>query len=200
MAPKDSWIRAYLRGNLLMPQAYECGAIFLAKVVVEERQLDAFAEAAFLEPHQLAHIRQSMQRAHQVRRIPAGNVEYLDHARAGNFAMNRAILVDDEKLTYIWNRFRNAGISVARYFDRPGQPNALPRLSEAFRTPECRALLRQFRAQYDRRNVNATDMRAFYLKLQVLTHVEQYARVVYPLPAGFLKNLLAEAVDRPSYS
>lgn len=185
-----------MHGNLLMPQAYECGAIFLAKVVLEERQLEAFAEAALLEPHQLARIRQSMQRAHHVRHIPAGNAQYLDHARASNFPMKRAIQIDDEKLTYIWNRFRTAGVLVARYFDRLGEPHVLSRLTEGFRTPECRALLRQFRAQYDRRNVDATDMRAFHLKLQILAYVEHYTRVVYPLPMGFFKDLFFEAVER----
>jgi hypothetical protein len=197
MTPKDSWVRAYLRGNLVMPQAYECGAIFLAKIVLDERQLDAFAQAAFLEAHQLARIRQSMQRAHQVRLVPAGNAEYLNRARAGHFVMTRAILIDDEKLTYIWNRFRHAGVRVARYFDRPGLTPALSRLTEGFRTPECRTLLRQFRAQYDRRNSHATDTQAFDLKLQILTHVEHHACVEYPLPAGFLKDLLVEAMAQP---
>jgi hypothetical protein len=156
-----------------MPQSYDAGAVFLAQAVLEDGDIEAFKAATRLNPAQLARTRRTMEAAHRLRRIPAGDHYYLADARAhGRCNMARAIVVDDERLHYLWNRFReHAFVVVNALAQQPDGLLAAHRLTAAFQSRECRALLRQFRAQYDRR-LDGSDTAAAQLRRAILCYVD----------------------------
>ena len=197
MYPDHSWVQAYLKGNLLMPQAYEAGSIFLAQAALahgRQSALERLENTTRLSPAQTAWIRDTMHAVHAVRRIPAGSHTHLERARADGFDMRRTILIDDEKLTYIWNRFRTGGILIAQYFS--DDPDCVRRLAGGFYIKECLSLLQLYRAQYDRRNHQGSDARAGELRVEILTHVERFAFHGYrDIQQGFLSRLFAEHAE-----
>src|SRR5882724_12952655 len=96
--PKDTWFRSYLKGNLLMPQTYAAGAVFLARAVLEQNDLEELEAATCLSPQQLARMRRTMQAAHKVRRIPAGDSAFVERAiRHGRYEVSRTIIIDDDR-------------------------------------------------------------------------------------------------------
>jgi len=171
-----------------MPQAYAAGAVFLARAVLEQNDLEELETATRLSPAQLARLRRVMQAAHQVRQIPAGDTAYLERARGhGRYNMSRTILIDDERLHYIWNRFREHAVLVAKALaQRPQGLVVANQLAAGFQTRECRALLRQFRAEYDRRG-DGSDKGAAALRKAILTYVD--AQVDPPEHRGLLQEL-----------
>jgi hypothetical protein len=185
--PKVTWFRAYLKGNLLMPQTYAAGALFLAQAVLEHHELAELKTANTLSPSQLACMRRVMQAAHRVRQIPAGDGGFLERAREqGGYDLSRTILIDNDKLQYIWNRFRERAIDLAEVLAR--QPQGLliaNQLATGFRTRECRGLLRQFRAEYDRRR-DGSDQAAILLRKSILMYVDAQ---VEPPHKGLLQEL-----------
>src|SRR5215469_5711141 len=99
--PKDTWFRAYVKGNLLMPQTYAAGAVFLARTVLEHGDLEELEAATRLSPSQLVRLRRIMQSQHRVRQIPAGDSAFLERAREqGRYDMSRTIVIDDDRLHY----------------------------------------------------------------------------------------------------
>lgn len=156
-----------------MPQTYAAGALFLARAVIKQNELEELKTATDLSPSQLACMRRVMQAAHRVRQIPAGDDGFLERAREhGGYDLSRTILIDDDKLLYIWNRFRERAIDLAEALQQ--QPQGLliaNQLAAGFRTRECRDLLRQFRAEYDRRH-NGSDKAAILLRRSILMHVD----------------------------
>jgi hypothetical protein len=186
--PKDTWFRAYVKGNLLMPQTYAAGAVFLARTVLELDDLEEFETATRLSPSQLVRMRRVMHAAHQVRNIPAGDNAFLERARErGRYDMSRTIMIDDDRLHYIWNRFRERAVDVAKALaQRPQGLLVANQLAAGFQTKECRALLRQFRAEYDRRR-DGSDQAAAVLRKAILTYVD--AQVHPPQHRGLLQEL-----------
>ena len=186
--PKDTWFRAYVKGNLLMPQTYAGGAVFLARTVLEQGDLDEFETATRLSSSQLARLRRIMHAAHQVRQIPAGDRAFLERAREhGRYNMSRTIIIDDDRLHYIWNRFRERAVDVARALaQRPQGLVVANQLAAGFQTKECRALLRQYRAEYDRRR-DGSDEAAAVLRKAILTYLD--AQVHPPQHRGLLQEL-----------
>jgi hypothetical protein len=189
--PKDTWFHAYLKGNLLMPQTYAAGALFLARCVIEQGDLRELKAATALSSPQVACMRRVMQAAHRIRRIPAGDFLFLEQAREdGGFILSRTIIIDDDKLQYIWNRFRERAIELAEALAQ--QPQGLliaNQLVAAFQTKECRDLLLQFRVEYDRRG-NGSDGAAALLRKSILMHVD--SKVEPPHPKGILQALFKE--------
>jgi hypothetical protein len=171
--PKDIWFRAYLKGNLLMPQTYAAGALFLARTVIEQNELEELKKATDLSPSQIACMRRVMQAAHRVRRIPAGDCRFIEQAREhGEHDLSRTILIDDDKLQYIWNRFRQRAIDlVERLTQRPEGLLIANQLAAGFQTKECRSLLRQFSAEYDRRR-DGSDRAALILRKSIFMYVD----------------------------
>jgi len=185
--PKDTWFRAYLKGNLLMPQTYAAGALFLARAVLEQNELGELKTATCLSPSQIACMRRVMHAAHRIRQIPAGSCGFLERAREhGGYDLSRTIVIDDDKLHYIWNRFRERAIDVAETLaQRPQGLLIANQLAAGFRTKECRHLLRQFRAEYDRRR-DGSDRAAALLRKSILMHVDAQ---VEPPHKGLLQEL-----------
>jgi len=171
-----------------MPQTYDGGAIFMARAVLEQDDLEGLESATRLSPLQLARMRRSMEAAHRARRIPAGDRAYLECAKAlGRYDMSRTIVIDDERLNYIWNRFRERAIVVAKALAR--RPDGLLIASQCvagFHTRECRALLAQYRAQYDRRR-DGSDRAAADLRRAIMDRVA--AQVTAPCDRGLLQDL-----------
>jgi len=186
--PNDNWFRAYLKGNLLMPQTYAAGAVFLARTVLEQGDLEEFETATRLSPSQLVRMRRIMHAAHQVRQIPAGDNAFLERAREhGRYDMSRTIIIDDDRLHYIWNRFRERAVDVAKVLaQRPQGLRVANQLAAGFQTKECRTLLRQFRAEYDRRRVGS-DEAAAVLRKAIFAYVD--AQVHPPQHRGLLQEL-----------
>jgi len=186
--PKDTWFRAYVKGNLLMPQTYAAGAVFLARTVLEQDDLEEFETATRLSPSQLLRMRRIMHAAHRVRQIPAGDSAFLERAREhGRYDMARTIIIDDDRLHYIWNRFRERAVDVAKALaQRPQGLLVANQLAAGFQTRECRVLLRQFRAEYDRRR-DGSDKGAALLRKAILTYVD--SQVHPPQRRGLLQEL-----------
>lgn len=172
LSPRDSWFSAYLKGNLLMPQTYDAGAIFLANVVLKHGGLDHLKSASCLSPVQLARARRAMEGAHRVRRIPAGDSGYLQAAKTlGGWDMSRSIIVDDEKLFHIWNRFRERAVIVSEaLMKRRNGLSIAEKLVENFQAKDCRDLLRSFREQYDRRK-DGSEKKAILLRRRIQVYV-----------------------------
>jgi hypothetical protein len=63
-----------------MPQTYAAGAVFLARAVLEQDDLEELETATCLRPLQLVRMRRTMQEVHQVRRIPAGDIAFVERA------------------------------------------------------------------------------------------------------------------------
>ena len=177
-----------MKGNLLMPQTYAAGAVFLARTVLEQDELEEFETATRLSPAQLVRLRRVMHAAHRVRNIPAGDSVYLDRAKEhGQYDMSRTIVIDDDRLHYIWNRFRERAVEVAKALaQRPQGILVANQLAAGFQTKECRALLRQFRAEYDRRRLGS-DEAAAVLRKAILVYVD--AQVDPPQHRGLLEEL-----------
>jgi hypothetical protein len=186
--PKDTWFRVYLKANLLMPQTYDAGAIFLARTVLEQNDLETLETATRLSPAQLTRLRRTMEAAHHARRIPAGDRAFLERAREqGRYDMSRTITIDDERLCYIWNRFRERAVMVVKALtQRPAGLLTANQWVAGFQTKKCRALLRQFRAQYDRRR-EGSDKAAAALRRAILVYVD--AQVQPPQHRGLLQEL-----------
>lgn len=193
MYPDHNWIQAYLKGNLLMPQAYEAGSIFLAQAALAyggPLAVELLEKTTKLSIDQIAWIRRTMHAVHGVRRISVGDAVYLERALVDGFDMRRPILIDDEKLTYIWNRFRTGGILVAQSFS--DDLDCIRRLASGFYTKQCLLLLQLYRTEYDRRNHQGTDARANELRVEILAHVERHALHGYrDVSEGFLCRLFA---------
>ncbi len=174
-----------------MPQAYEAGSIFLAYAVLAQGGLSALEllkETNKLSRNQIALIRHTMHTVHAARRIPAGDDAYLQRASAYGIEMKSAILIDDDKLTYTWNRFRTGGVLVIENFSN--NPNSIQRLASGFCTTHCLSLLKLYRSEYDRRNCEATDERGKELRIEILAHVEEQALSGYrDTPGGVLYPL-----------
>lgn len=172
-----------------MPQTYDAGAFFLARLALEQDAVDALERSTRLGASQLRRARGSMQAAHLARRVPAGDAAFLERALAhGGFDMSRRIDIDDEKLQYIWNRFRQRAVGLARALAaRADGLRVATQVVEGFRSRECRALLTRFRAQYDRR-LQGCDREAARLRIAVLACLG--ARLRPPLPAAALQELL----------
>ena len=125
-----------------------------------------------------------------MRRIPAGDRVFLERAgEDGRYDMSRTIVIDGERLHYIWNRFRERAVIVVKALtQRPDGLFIANQLVAGFQTTECRALLRQYRAQYDRRG-EGSDKAAAALRRAILTYVD--AQVHPPYHRGFLQELFA---------
>ena len=171
-----------------MPQTYAAGALFLARAVIEQNELVELKTAIELSPSQIACMRRVMHAAHRLRHIPAGDCGFLERAREhGGYDLSRTILIDDDKLHYIWNRFRERAIHLAETLVQG--PNGLlvaNQLAAGFRTKECRDLLRQFRAEYDRRRAGS-DSAGMLLRKAILMHVD--GQVEPPQAKGLLQEL-----------
>jgi hypothetical protein len=156
-----------------MPQTYAAGALFLARAILEQNQLEDLKKATCLSPSQIARMRRVMRAAHRVRQIPAGDHAFLEQAREhGGYDLSRTILIDDDKLQYIWNRFRESAVNLAETLAQT--PHGLliaNQLAAGFQTKECRDLLRQFRAEYDRRR-DGSDRAAVSLRKAILMYVD----------------------------
>lgn len=88
--------------------------------------------------------------------------------------MSRAISIDDERLLYIWNRFREKAVSLTKALAfRPDGMQIAHQLVNGFKTKECRSLLKQFRAQYDRRN-SGSDQEAAKLRSNIIDYLANY--------------------------
>jgi hypothetical protein len=155
-----------------MPQSYDAGSVFLARAVLEAGQLEGLETATRLSPPQLAYLRETMEAVHRLRRIPAGDLGFIERARdRGGFDMSRTILIDDERLQYIWNRFRGRAVVVFKVFSRRSHGLQLAtQLAAGFQTGECRALLRRYRAAYDRRHDGCNEA-ALLLRRAILAYV-----------------------------
>lgn len=171
-----------------MPQTYAAGALFLARAVMEQSGLAELKTAIRLSPSQIACMRRVMHAAHRLRQIPAGDCGFLERAREhGGYDLSRTILIDDDKLQYIWNRFRERAIDLAETLaQRPQGLLIANQLVAGFRTKECRDLLRQFRAEYDRRRVGS-DRAGVLLRKSILMHVD--AQVEPPQHKGLLQDM-----------
>lgn len=136
-----------------MPQTYIAGSIFLAAAALEEQNIDDLVLSTRLSDLQLARVRKAMQATHRLRRIPAGNHRFLSAAQSnGQFDMSQAITIDDSRLLYIWNQFRLRAVALAQNLAARSEGASIAiQLRDAFHSGECRALLRRFRDQYDRR-------------------------------------------------
>ena len=187
--PQDTWFRAYLKANLLMPQTYDGGAVFIAHAVLAQGGFAEFQGATRLSVAQLARARQAMEAAHRLRRIPAGGQAYLQRAREhGEMDMSRTIEIDDDRLHYIWNRFHErATMLVNALAERPDGLFIAEQWVAGWRSKECRALLRQYRAHYDRR-LDGSDKMAAELRRAIVDCVD--ARLRSPEHRGLLRTLL----------
>lgn len=171
-----------------MPQSYAAGAIFLARAVLEQGAVEEFEAATRLSPAQLARTRRSMEAAHHARRIPAGDQAFLERARRhGRYEMARTIDIDDERLHYIWNRFREHAVLLLKALAEPPQGLVIAsQWAAGLRTRECTALLKLYRAEYDRRRAGS-DKAAAVLRRAVLSHVD--AQVHVPHDSALLQRL-----------
>jgi hypothetical protein len=171
-----------------MPQTYAAGALFLARCVIEQDELEELRTATTLSPSQVACMRRVMQAAHRVRRIPAGDSRFLEQAKEhGGYVLSRSIVIDDDKLQYIWNRFRERAIELTETLaQRPQGLLIANQLAAAFQKKECRDLLLKFRAEYDRRG-NGSDGTAALLRKSILMHVD--SKVEPPESTGLLQIL-----------
>jgi len=171
-----------------MPQTYAAGSLFLARAVIEQNELTELKAATHLSPSQIARMRRVMHAAHRVRKIPAGDCGFLERAREnGAYDLSRTILIDDDKLEYIWNRFRERAIELAETLaQRPHGLIIANQLAAGFGTKVCRGLLREFRAEYDRRR-DGSDRAAVLLRKSILMHVD--AQVELPQHKGLLQEL-----------
>lgn len=171
---KDTWFRACVKGNLLMPQTYVGGAIFLAQAVVASNGLEELKTSGHLNTAQLKYLRRAMEASHRLRRIPAGNRAFLDQARqSGRYDMSRSIMIDDDKLQYTWNRFQEHAVAVIDNFTQGSDGfSTICSIASILNSKECKGLLRQFRLQYDRRH-QCSDEAAAMLRLKIFICIDK---------------------------
>jgi|GEM_PF-3321728 len=168
-----------------MPQSYDAGALFLAQVVIQNDELEALEVARVLNQLQIIKMRHAMEKAHRLRLIPAGSDKFLKGIK-GDFQYDpsRAILIDDNRLHYIWNRFRERSIAVAKTLTVHSLGlYKVNQLVANFKDSRCRNLLKQYRYQYDRR-FKGSDLMGALLRKQILYFV------VSPLSETEQKKLL----------
>lgn len=160
-------LRACLRGNLILPQTYEGGAIFLAEASIDRR--DELQLANVLCPEQIKRMRRSMEAAHALRWIPAGGTAYLD-AIEGNANINksRSILIDDSRLQYIWSRFWLRAVEIVSALPGGSAGADIAKgLVQKLLSQELRSVLAEYRSQYDRR-AEGSDQWARNLRSKIL--------------------------------
>jgi len=105
-----------------------------------------------------------------------GGRRFLAQARReAGYDPSQAIMIDDRRLLYLWNRYRLRAIEMIAQLRSSADATGLAAcLVSAFDTPECVDLLRRYRGEYDRRRADS-EGQAAVLRAAVFRCVEAHA-------------------------
>lgn len=147
-----------MKGNLLLPQTYDGGAIFMCAFFFSRVDaIEKIETCRSLDPYQLRTMRRRMEAAHRLRRIPAGGDSFL-LSMTGDARINlaKAIRVDDSRLEYIWNKFRSRSADIVNVLSKTNfGAQAAWQLADYLCSNDARAAMAAYRQQYDRRRAGS---------------------------------------------